>query len=92
MNQDEVRHHEEEILLARGIRLEDGTTFAEMVALTLRIPPKQSDAFLEAMYNGATVEQAASAAGLDIAELQNEAMIEAAREIGAAIRLARARV
>lgn len=85
MHQEEIRQRELEILRERGITLEEGQTFTEVVALTLRVPKKQSETFLEAIYNGATVEQAASAAGLDLSLLQNDAMIDAAMAIGAAL-------
>ena len=92
MNQEEIRQRELEILQERGIQLESGKTFVEMVALTLRLPKKQCETFLESIYNGATVEQAASAAGLEIAQLQNDAMIDAAQAIGAALCRSRASV
>lgn len=85
MHQEEIRQCELEVLKARGIKLDEGQTFTEVVSLTLRVPKKQTETFLEAIYNGATVEQAASAAGLDLALLQNDAMIDAARAIGAAL-------
>jgi hypothetical protein len=92
MNQEEIRRHEEAILRQRGIELDVGTTFSEMVALTLRVPKKQSETFLESIYNGATIEQAASAAGLDLTILQNDAMIDAAQAIGAELCRLRASV
>jgi hypothetical protein len=85
MHHEEIRQRELQVLEERGIKLEEGQTFTEVVAVTLRVPKKQSEAFLEAIYNGATVEQAASAAGLDLALLQNEAMIDAAQAIAAAL-------
>jgi hypothetical protein len=85
MIREEIRRCEVEILRERGIRLEDGQTFSEMVSLTLRVPKKQSETFLEAIYNGATVEQAASAAGLDLSQLQNEAIVDAAQAIGTTV-------
>jgi len=92
MNQEEIRQHERQVLEERGIQLEPGTTFVEKVSLTLRLPKKQCETFLESIYNGATVEQAASAAGLEIAELQNDAMIEAAQAIGVTLTRLRASV
>jgi hypothetical protein len=85
MHHQQVQRCEEEVLQARGIHLEPGTTFVEMVALTLRVPRKQCETFLESIYNGATVEQAASAAGLEISEIQNDEMIGAALEIGSTL-------
>lgn len=85
MIREQIERCEQEILQERGIHLEPGTTFVEMVALTLRIPKKQSETFLESIYNGATVEQAASAAGLEISQIQNEEMIGAAQEIGSTL-------
>lgn len=82
MHHQLIQRYETEVLQARGIHLEPGKTFVETVAATLRIPKKQCETFLESIYNGATVEQAASAAGLEISQLQNEEMINAAREIG----------
>jgi len=92
MNQEEIRHYELQVLEERGIQLEPGKTFVEMVSLTLRLPKKQCETFLESIYNGATVEQAASAAGLEITQLQNDAMIEAAQAVGAALCRTRASV
>lgn len=92
MTHEEIRQYELQVLEERGIKLEPGTTFVEMVSLTLRLPKKQCETFLESIYNGATVEQAASAAGLEFAELQNDALIEAAQAIGATLCRTRASV
>ncbi|MEI9811742.1 MAG: hypothetical protein WDO18_03305 [Acidobacteriota bacterium] len=82
---DEVSRCVNQVLAERGIELEGDETFADLVARMLKIPNKQSQVFLESLYNGATVEQACTAVGIDSAIIQNDALIEAAQAIGIAL-------
>jgi hypothetical protein len=74
-----------ELLEEENIQLNPDETFGEMVARKLDITNRQSEILLERLHDGATVEEAAAAAGIDPELTHNDTLISIARAIGTAL-------
>jgi hypothetical protein len=70
-----------ELLEQRGILLRSDQTFGDMVSRALNISNHQSEVLLEALHEGASVEAAASAAGIDPANTEYDVLIAIERAV-----------
>ena len=74
-----------ELLEARGIQPEPKESFGETVARALGISSRQSEVFLEALHDGASVDEAVAAAEIDTEQLDTDLLTRIARAIGTAL-------
>jgi hypothetical protein len=75
----------QELLLERGIEQKPGERIGDYVSRGLDISPAESEAFLEALREGCTVEEAQQRAGIAVQSGKHELLIDIARAIGAAL-------
>jgi hypothetical protein len=74
-----------ELLDQRGIRPRPDETFGETVARALDISARQSEILLERLHDGASVDEAAAAAEIDLAQVPNDLLVRLATAIGTAL-------
>jgi hypothetical protein len=74
-----------ELLDQRGIRPKPDETFGDMVARALDISARQSEILLERLHDGASVDEAAAAAEIDIAQIPGDLLVRIATAIGTAL-------
>jgi hypothetical protein len=74
-----------ELLDERGIRPKPGETFGDTVARALDISARQSEILLERLHDGASVDEAAAAAEIDIGQIPGDFLVRIATAIGTAL-------
>jgi len=74
-----------QLLDERGIRPRPNETLGDVVARALGISRRQSDILLESLHDGAPVDEAAGAAGIDSSQIQGDLLIRIATAIGTAL-------
>ena len=74
-----------ELLDQHGIRPKPDETFGDMVARALDISARQSEILLERLHDGATVDEAAAAAEIDITQIPGDLLVRIATAIGTAL-------
>ena len=74
-----------ELLEEHGIRPKQDEPLGDTVARALDISPRQSEVLLEALHDGASVQAAAAAAGIDTTRIQGDLLIRIATVIGTAL-------
>ena len=74
-----------ELLDQRGIRPKPDETFGDMVARALDISARQSEILLERLHDGASVDEAAAAAEIDITQIPGDLLVRIATAIGTAL-------
>ncbi len=74
-----------ELLDQRGIRPKPDETFGDMVARALDISARQSEILLERLHDGASVDEAAAAAKIDITQIPGDLLVRIATAIGTAL-------
>jgi hypothetical protein len=75
----------QELLTERGIEQRSGERLGDYVARGLGISDAQAEAFLQAVHDGATVEEAAAQAGITLESAQRPLLTDIAVAIGAAL-------
>lgn len=71
-----------ELLEERGIRPSPDETLGDTVARALDISERQSEVLLEALHDGASVEEAAAKAEIDTTRIHGDLLIRIATTIG----------
>jgi hypothetical protein len=80
----------QDLLKERGIEQRPNERLGDYVARGLGISDSEAEAFLEAVHDGASIEEAEQKTGISIATAHRPLLIDIARAIGAAMgRLAR---
>ena len=74
-----------ELLNQRGIRANLDETFGDTVARALGISARQSEILLERLHDGASVDEAAAAAEIDVAQVPEDLLVRIAIAIGTAL-------
>jgi len=74
-----------ELLEERGLETKDGEPFGDSVARALDISPAQAEVFLEALNDGATVDEAVHRAGVPEPVAQGDLLRRIAEAIGSTI-------
>jgi len=74
-----------ELLNQRGIRANPDETFGDTVARALGISARQSEILLERLHDGASVNEAAAAAEIDVAQVPEDLLVRIAIAIGTAL-------
>ena len=80
-----VVHAVQELLQERGIEQRPGERLGDYVARGLRISDAQADAFLEAVHDGASIDEAETRAGITVESAQRPLLTDIAVAIGAAL-------
>jgi hypothetical protein len=74
-----------ELLEERGVAQKSGERFGDFVARGLGISAAQTEALLESLHEGKSVEEAMRAAGLTPEHVNQDLLMQVARAIGAAL-------
>jgi hypothetical protein len=72
----------QELLVKRGIEQKPGESLGDYVSRGLDISPAEAEAFLEALREGCTVEEAQQRAGITVKSANEDLLMELARAIG----------
>jgi hypothetical protein len=75
----------QDLLKSRGIEERQGERLADHVARGLGITDAEAELFLERVHDGATVEQAEEAAGINVDVVKRPLLVDIARAIGSAL-------
>ncbi|HEX5226261.1 MAG TPA: hypothetical protein VFW44_01065 [Bryobacteraceae bacterium] len=75
----------EELLGERGVQMRSGERLGDAVARELGISPAQAERLLEALHDGATVDEAMQRAKIAAIPSHSEFLNQLARKIGAAL-------
>ena len=71
--------------IERGIRPQPGETFGDTVARALGISARQSEILLERLHDGASVDEAAAAPEIELAQIPGDLLVRIAIAIGTAL-------
>lgn len=72
----------QDLLHERGIEQRENERLADYVARGLNLSPPQTEAFLEELHHGKTIQEARDVAGIPEGEPQSSFLIEVAKRIG----------
>ena len=74
-----------DLLEERGVAAVPGETFGDRVARGLGISTRQSEILLESLHDGASTDEAVTAAEIDASALKGDLLIRLAQAIGTAL-------